>query len=242
MLILGIETTGPYCSVALCREGEIIAEETGQERLNHLSNLIPMIDRVLKSAGLVLDDVEGMALSMGPGSFTGIRIGVSTARAICQVKGIPIIPCSTLASIGLAQEGEADFVCPIMDARQNQTYSALYKEGQELVPGRAYDIADILSEVKKTVESAGLDRPSLIFVGDGIERYSEEIGDFAKSMGHMAEISWENKPQEAGHLCLLAERMLADFGVSAMTEDYDSVLPMYMRKSAPERKLEERLK
>lgn len=245
MLILGLETTGPFCSVALCKDGEVISQELGSERLNHLSNLIPMIDRGLEAGKTKLSDLDAMAVSVGPGSFTGIRIGVSTARAICQVTNLPLIPSSTLDSIAIAHENEATFVCPIMDARQNQTYSALYRGEDEVVEGRAYDIDEIFSKVREEVFDKAQDMeysPSLFFVGDGVERYGDEIAKFADELDSRVDVMWQDIPQKADHLCMLAERLVATEGREAMTTDYDLVLPNYMRKSAPERKLEERLK
>lgn len=244
MLILGIETTGPFCSVSLCRDERLVTGEVGSDRLNHLSQLIPMMDRVLRAGKTGLGDLDAIALSMGPGSFTGIRIGVSTARAICQVRKIPIIPCSTLESIALAHEDKARFICPIMDARQNQTYSAVYDRGENLIPDGAYSIEEILGQTGQRLADLAVDGPksSLLFVGDGVDRYGHALGQFAEDMKARVDCSMENIPQKADHLCRLAGRLLAKHGQKAMTLDYNSLLPNYMRKSAPERKLEERLK
>ena len=95
MRLLGIETTGPFCSVALKTESEIY-ELSGDKKLNHLSGLTPMIKKITEEAGLTLKELDAICVSEGPGSFTGIRIGVSTGRGIAQVLGLPLISVPTI--------------------------------------------------------------------------------------------------------------------------------------------------
>ncbi len=101
MHILAIETTGAFASVALMQDDRIIAHIRGNDRFSHLQNLMPQVDAVIKESKLSLGDVNGIAVSCGPGSFTGIRIGVSSARALSQVLGIPCIPISSLAALAM---------------------------------------------------------------------------------------------------------------------------------------------
>lgn len=101
MRILAIETTGAFASVALMQDNRIIAHIRGNDRFSHLQNLMPQVDAVIKESKLSLGDVNGIAVSCGPGSFTGIRIGVSSARALSQVLGIPCIPVSSLAALAM---------------------------------------------------------------------------------------------------------------------------------------------
>ncbi len=101
MYILAIETTGAFASVALMEDDRIIAHISGNDRFSHLQNLMPQVDAVIKESKLSLGDINGIAVSCGPGSFTGIRIGVSSARALSQVLGIPCIPVSSLAALAM---------------------------------------------------------------------------------------------------------------------------------------------
>ena len=97
MFILAIETTGPYGSTALLDEkGNVLGCEVSRETMSHLKDLIPMVDTMLKKCGVSKDQIDLLAPSVGPGSFTGIRIGVSTARALCQALGIKAVPVPTL--------------------------------------------------------------------------------------------------------------------------------------------------
>lgn len=148
MYILAIETTGPHCSVALIDEKGNVTEKSSGGTLNHLQNLIPMIKALLDDCKLQIDDMTAIAVSAGPGSFTGIRIGVSTARALCQAAGKPAIAvptlksfvyhmCADCASSGVCALGGSDLNCssgtarikiavPIFDARRNQVYGGAY--------------------------------------------------------------------------------------------------------------------
>lgn len=138
MFILSIETTGPHCSAALIDEKGNITVEKSLDRLNHLKVLTPLIDQLLKKAKITKDDICAVAASRGPGSFTGIRIGVSTARALAQVWDKPCIPVPTLFAFGYSRKkellsNENLAVCPIFDARRNQIYGACLVSGQATV-------------------------------------------------------------------------------------------------------------
>lgn len=129
MFILGIETTGPHCSAALIDEKGNVKMEKSLDRLNHLKVLTPLIDDLMKNNGVAKEDICAVAASRGPGSFTGIRIGVSTARALAQVWNIPCIAVPTLFAFGYSKKeqllnNENLAVCPIFDARRNQIYGA----------------------------------------------------------------------------------------------------------------------
>ncbi|MCI8631422.1 MAG: tRNA (adenosine(37)-N6)-threonylcarbamoyltransferase complex dimerization subunit type 1 TsaB [Firmicutes bacterium] len=141
MYILAIETTGPHCSAVLIDENGNVMEKSSGGTLNHLQNLLPMVKQLLDDCKLQIDDVAAVAVSCGPGSFTGIRIGVTTARALCQAVDKPAIAVPTLKSFvyhgNLAECGNSgaaaactlDFgriAVPIFDARRNQVYGGAY--------------------------------------------------------------------------------------------------------------------
>ena len=108
MFILAIETTGPYGSVALLDgDGNVLGYEVSHDTMSHLKDLIPMVDTVLKKSGVAKEEIDLMAPSVGPGSFTGIRIGVSTARALCQALGIRAVPVPTLEAFCFKESAPA---------------------------------------------------------------------------------------------------------------------------------------
>lgn len=175
MFILGIETTGPHCSAALIDEKGNIKIEKSLDRLNHLKVLTPLIDKLMKENNVSKEDICAVAASRGPGSFTGIRIGVSTARALGQVWKIPCIAVPTLFAFGYSRkeqllEKKNMAVCPIFDARRNQIYGAcivsektqVKSEGEftsNLMPaisgdGEANSVKPIKSDVDGSPETA----------------------------------------------------------------------------------------
>ena len=155
MYILGIETTGAFASVALLQDDKIIGHISGSDRFSHLQNLIPQVEAVVKESKLSIGDLGVIAVSRGPGSFTGIRIGVSTARALSQILDIPCVPVSSLEALALrgaeheackgTEFGNAEgmkrcaegvsgayedvlpfLMCPMLDARRSQVYAGGY--------------------------------------------------------------------------------------------------------------------
>lgn len=165
MNILALESSATACSVALCRDGELVAQSFQNSGLTHSRTLLPMVHDLLKNCGESLDKVDVIAVAAGPGSFTGLRIGVATAKGLAWGEDKDCAPCSTLESMAwpLAHmEGEL-IVCA-MDARRDQVYNALFlAEGDKLrrlSPDRAISFEELGEELKNYNNSK-------IVVGDG---------------------------------------------------------------------------
>ena len=122
MNILAIETTGAEASVAIINEQGQVIVETSTQKLNHLQHLMPMVEVLLEKSRLVIGDLSYIAVSEGPGSFTGIRIGVSSARALAQVLELQTISVPTLKSLAYNVPEYKGIICPIFDARRSQVY------------------------------------------------------------------------------------------------------------------------
>lgn len=173
MKVLGIETSTPAGSIALIDEEEIISEYTYQGKLEHSTWLIPAIDTVLKDAGLSVREIEGIAVSSGPGSFTGLRIGVSTAKGLAYGLNIPLVGISTLDSLALNLLYTEKIICPILDARKNEIYTAFY-QGQP--PQRLTDY--LLISPQRLIEM--ISQPT-IFLGQGLKLYQEQLKEALKN-------------------------------------------------------------
>ena len=128
MLILGIETSAKACSAALCRDGELLAQSYERTGLTHSRTLLPMIENMLSNTETPKDAIDMVAVAQGPGSFTGIRIGISTAKGLCWGLDIPAVGVSTLEAMAQSARfvPEGTIVCPAMDARRSQLYNALF--------------------------------------------------------------------------------------------------------------------
>ena len=263
MKILAIETTGKHPGAALAEtEGErVLAYKEAEGELNHTELLIPLISELLDEAGIRKSELGAVAVSAGPGSFTGIRVGVSTARALCQGLGIPGIRVPTLPSFIFNEPGYRGVVCPVFDARRNEVYAGAYlpKSGAcanelhdgALIEAGAYKLADYLDMLKEALRGAE-DIPNEIrFYGDGALTYRAEIESWQKesasSLGDI-KISFnedlQSGFQRAESIARLALRMLREAGAEAegsVLLPVSSILPIYLRRSEAEIKLEQGL-
>ena len=167
MKILALESSAVACSAALCRDGELVAQSYQNSGLTHSRTLLPMTHALLENCGVPLEEVDVIAVAAGPGSFTGLRIGVSTAKGLAWPGDKDCAPCSTLESMAwqLAHLEDTLIVC-VMDARRNQVYNALFlgRDGapERLTPDRAISLAELGAEVKKFENKK-------ILVGDGAQ-------------------------------------------------------------------------
>ena len=227
MLILAFESSAKAASVALCRDGHLLSQYSQCSGLTHSRTLLPMAEDMLKNAELTLRDVDLIAVAHGPGSFTGIRIGVSTVKGLAWAGDKPCVGVSTLEAMawhGLAAGG---YVCPVMDARRSQVYNALFeiKDGrpQRLCPDRPIALAELAEDVKK------LDAP-VFLVGDG----AAITRAFFDAQGIPCRVAPENLLwQDAWGVAMAA--------LDKEPGNADSLLPVYLRLSQAERERQERL-
>ncbi|MEA5153003.1 MAG: tRNA (adenosine(37)-N6)-threonylcarbamoyltransferase complex dimerization subunit type 1 TsaB [Oscillospiraceae bacterium] len=227
MLILAFESSAKAASAALCRDGSLVSQYSQCSALTHSRTLLPMAEDMLRNAGLSLGDVELLAVAQGPGSFTGIRIGVSMVKGLAWAGDKPCVGVSTLEAMawhGLAAGG---YVCPVMDARRAQVYNALF----EIRGGRPVRLSDdrpkALSELADEVRALGA---PVFLVGDG----SAITGAYLTEHGIEHRVAPENLVWQSA------------WGVAMAAADKtpgtaDSLLPVYLRLSQAERERQKRL-
>jgi len=222
--MLAIETTGPICSVALLAEGGKVYYRASEEGLMHLTSLIPLIEEVLEEAKIKPRKLDQIAVSAGPGSFTGIRIGVATARALAQSLNIPVIKVPTLETF-VYMAGDA-VACPIFDARRDQMYAGAYMLEEDgrvmtIIRGGAYypeEYFAMLGASLPAVENL-LKRPVICrLMGDGLPVFSEAV------------------------IVQDAKATLAWAQAHGKPISYEQLEPIYIRKAEAQRKLEEKNK
>ena len=167
MRLLLIETATQVCSVAIADEGGIVAIRESDESNAHSSQLAPFIDEMLRGQGITPQEIDAVCVSSGPGSYTGLRIGVSTAKGFCYALGIPLVAVPTLQSMAeLYYRRHPEWggmVCPMIDARRMECYTAFFNRDGQLRDTAADIIVD-------GIYSHYLDRGEVAFVGDGVAK------------------------------------------------------------------------
>lgn len=164
-LILSIETATTNCSVSLSKDGEtLLLKEDNSNNYSHAERLHVFIDETLREANIERSELEAIAVSKGPGSYTGLRIGVSAAKGLCYALDIPLISVSTLEALAYQVNVDNGVIVPMLDARRMEVYSAIYSSNLKQVR----DIeAQILDESSFTQE---LSKGKVYFIGNGVEK------------------------------------------------------------------------
>lgn len=164
MKILALETSATAASVAVCEDETLIAQSFQRTGLTHSATLMPMLEDLLKNAALKLADIDLIAVAAGPGSFTGLRIGISAAKGLAWAAEKPCAGVSTLEAMAWQLSGTDGFVCAAMDARRRQVYNALFelRDGApaRLTPDRAISLEELGTELENAEKTQ-------ILVGDG---------------------------------------------------------------------------
>ena len=189
--ILHLETATTNCSVSLGRDGKLLALiEENSASYSHAEKLHVFIDSCLKEAGLGMEDLDGVAVSKGPGSYTGLRIGVSAAKGICYAREIPLISINTLRNMAGAIDSDG-LIIPLLDARRMEVYAAVYdSKGEEVKP----TWAEIVNE--ESFKDFSGDEPVQL-VGNGAEKCREILNysnfqyntDLVPSAGSMVQLA-----------------------------------------------------
>ena len=181
MKILGLDSSGLVAGIAVVEDDTLLAEYNVNYKKTHSQTLLPMLDEVRKMIELHMESVDAIAISSGPGSFTGLRIGAATAKGLGLALNIPLVEVPTLEGLAFNVWGNSGLICPIMDARRNQVYTGVYRfEANQTIPGIvkeqcAMDIQELLQELNSL--SAQNDFCGVVFVGDGIPVYKEVIAE-----------------------------------------------------------------
>ena len=166
-LILNLETSTRNCSVSIARDGELVALcEENKESYEHAEKLHLFMKWALEAEDLSFSDLDAVCVGKGPGSYTGLRIGVSAAKGLCFALNIPLISINSLEIIANSYSGEADYIIPMTDARRKEVYTATFNQNKELITPTEAKILD---------ENSFLDLKDekIIFLGDGAEKASE---------------------------------------------------------------------
>ena len=237
MKILSIDTASDVCGVSILEDKKsIISLDTNTGR-THSENLMPMIENAFNQTNLSLNDIELITCDIGPGSFTGLRIGIATTKAFCDFSSIPCVGISSLTSLAynvLENIKDNDVVCSIIDCKNNNCYFALYEKKNEtfeiLIEPQAESVNSCLAILKSYCEDT-LANSSIYFVGNGSEIYKDEIkSTFSEAEFFSHEFNILNSISLG----------IAGFEKSKLGVNSEEILPLYLKKPQAQRQLEER--
>ena len=219
MNILAIDTSGPTCGVAIFSDGIIRFSQTVLNKRTHSVNLMPMVDAAFAFTGLSLNEMDRLACVVGPGSFTGVRLGVSTVKGLAHGSGKPCVAVNALEAMALGAGRFDGLVCPMQDARAGQVYAALFRDGMRI----ASDEPIALIELAKRLLNVN---QRVLFTGDGMTVHREKIGELMGEQAAFAEPTFAYlRPETVAEIAAKAEETL----------DYLTLMPLYLRAPSAER-------
>ena len=230
MKLLCFDTTAKTASAAVVTEGKILAESSVTTGLTHSQTLMPLTDGMLKAAGLTLGDIDLVAVSHGPGSFTGLRIGIGTVKGLCQGSGKKCIGISTLEALAYAYEGQDVLICPVMDARCKQVYTALFQGRNNLTGGVGRLWNDIALSIEELGRNLKETRVPIMLVGDGAELVYQALAGQNPSLRLAAPGMRLQRAANVGFAAL--EHLKTEEPISP-----DLLMPQYLRLPQAEREL-----
>lgn len=228
MIILAIDTSGPACSAAVSKDGVLLQEIVMNSALTHSETLMPAVERVIDAAGLTIDDVDVFAAVAGPGSFTGVRIGVCAARALAHAGNKPCVQVNSLHALAAGAFAAKGIICPILDARRQQVYSAAYRYvGDKLIRVREDEAMPLVDFIKALPE----DEP-LCFTGDGVQVHESAIRELVGDRAVFAPL--HARVLRASAACFIASQP------DAIRITHAELSPIYLRLPQAERERNER--
>ena len=238
MKILGIESAALTASVAVVSDGILTAEYTVTDKKTHSQTLLPMLDEVKRILELNPAEIDAIAISAGPGSFTGLRIGAATAKGLGLALGKPLVAVSTLEALAFNLAGSDLLICPVMDARRNQLYNGLYRrtrtEESEFKAGGCLTevVAPRAVAAEALIEELNARGEAVIFLGDGVP----VLSGLAASLTVPYSVATPNNSRASAASVAALGEIYAAAGKTVPAEDF---APEYLRKSQAEREREE---
>lgn len=183
MIWLGIDTANSPLSVAVVKDRTVLAEQSSMMKVNHSLRAMPAVEEICRQAGITPADIDAIAVSEGPGSYTGVRIGVTIAKTLAWTLNKPLYGVSSLRILAMNGGLFGGLVCPLIDARRGNVYTAVYRAGEERMPAVIEDkhctLTDLLGELGGRSER-------VLFIGEDVQLHAETIREKLGESAHFA--------------------------------------------------------
>ena len=232
MKVLGLDTSSNATSIAVIEDNKLICEYTVNTKTTHSQKLMPMIENMLKISEINVNDMDMISICQGPGSFTGLRIGMATAKALSHVNNLPIVGVNSLELLAGNMDLTDKKICSILDAQRTQVYTGQYKfENNKLVELKSIDVVeidDLLEELKSSKEE-------WILVGEEVYKYEDKI----KEIENICVPAPSHNVNKASSLCITA---MNKYNQNIDVHDCYTINPVYIRKSQAEVQYDEKMK
>ena len=229
MKILSVDSSSVSASVAITENGVTLAENFINNGLTHSQTLMPMVENTLSDADVSIKDIELLAITNGPGSFTGVRIGIASVKGMADALNKKCVAVSTLEAIAEPLKNEDCIACAVMDARCNQVYTAIFENGNRLCEDKAVLIDELGDELKNY-------NKKVVFIGDGSVLCYEKLKDVVTNISVADE---DIRYVHASSIGRLAEVKIKN---GEMPIDSANLVPFYLRLPQAERELNNKLK
>ena len=227
MKILAVDTSAKVTSVAVVDESGILAEFNSDTKLTHSQSLMPMVEAMLSCSQISLDDIDGFACAIGPGSFTGLRIGIGAVKGLAYGNHKSCIGISTLDALAYNLKGFDGIVCSVMDARCNQVYTSIFESSKDSLTSLYGDCAISIDELEKLLENY---KKTIFLVGDGANLCYNRLEQNFDNITLSSDLIKFQKASSVGFLAL--ERMKNGLATTA-----SELIPVYLRLPQAQREL-----
>jgi tRNA threonylcarbamoyladenosine biosynthesis protein TsaB len=227
-LVLGIETSGKSTGLALADSGRIVTEVVENSSCSHNEILMPLLSRLLGSAGVKPNELSGIGIDIGPGMFTSLRVGASTAKGLAIGHGIPVVGVGSLWGLARTAQPRMEGVLSLMDARKHQVYAALYISGRTAIPASLLNPEELASAIRKAFP----ERADLVVAGDGVG----VCADVLLAAGIEVRLSGIETPSP-GVVAIEAGERIA----RGQADDVSALEPLYLRRTDAELVREQKL-
>lgn len=230
MIVLSIDSASKVATAALLDENNLIAEYTINNKMEHSTLIMDMVDKLLSDSNLSIDDIDGFIVSKGPGSFTGLRIGMATVKGLSFGANKPYVSISSLDALAYSLVSFDGIICPVMDALRDSVYTCLYKGNngklEKLIDYSALELDDLIKILKDKNEK-------VMFIGDGLIKHKDYLST-----------NLNNSFFAPNHLSIIRASSLGDLGIKLLLDNKCDELnssPFYLKKPQAQRELEKRL-